>query len=157
MKTSFPSDARFRGNNRNAHLYSHAKTRKDHGWALISRRVHLHLSILYPQATPHHRDTTRHFQQSNSAAHIYEKLTNFGSFGRPSAPMLFFLNALSMNSLRASSNPTPLRFMIFCTSRLPFSSSPDRSSPSVMLFARLKFVECSPASTSSRNDVGTGE
>ena len=85
---------------------------------------------------------------------LYEKLTNFGSRGRPSGPMLFFLKRSCMYNRRASSKSTPLLFMMACTSRLPASSSPCRESPASKFVFRSKAAEDRPASMSSRKEVG---
>ena len=85
---------------------------------------------------------------------LHEKLTNFGSRGSPSGPMLFFLKRSCMYNRRASSKSTPLLFMMACTSRLPASSSPCRESPASRFVLRSKAAEDRPASMSSRKEVG---
>ena len=84
----------------------------------------------------------------------HENETNFGSRGIPSGPILFFANRCSVYILRASLKSTFLLLMIFSTSRFPRASRPERESPSVILPARSKSDECSPASTSSRKVSG---
>jgi hypothetical protein len=85
----------------------------------------------------------------------HENDTNFGSLGKPSAPMLFFLKLCSIYTLLASSKPMPRFFMILCTSRFPLTSSPALESPSMTLLLRSKSLDVKPDSTSDMKDVGT--
>jgi hypothetical protein len=86
--------------------------------------------------------------------HSHEKLTNLGSLGIPSAPILFFLKRSCMKIRLASSKSTPRRFMMRITSFLPASSSPCRESPASTFPERSNADDERPASMSSRKEVG---
>ena len=90
----------------------------------------------------------------NDTDSFHENDTNFGSLGLPSGPILFFANRCSVYILLASSKPTFLVFIIFCTSRFAAWSSPARESPAAIFVERSKSAEVKPDSMSLENDEG---
>lgn len=81
--------------------------------------------------------------------HHYEKLTNLGSLGSPSGPILFFANRPSVCILLASSKLTLRLFMIFIISLLLASSNPLLESPPETLPDRSNAEDDNPDSTSA--------
>ena len=127
----------------------------------IPHRSSLHISPRYSNACgiylcAQHSPCPQHLHRTSSPSHRpYEKLTNFGSLGLPSGPILFFANRPSVYIRLASSNPT-LRFrMIFWISFLLASSSPARESPAATLPDRSKAEDDRPASMSLEKEEGS--
>lgn len=88
---------------------------------------------------------------------LYEKLTNFGSLGNPSGPILFFANRPSVYILLASSKLTLRFFIIFCISLLLELSNPALESPAATFPDRSKAEEENPASISPEKEEGRRE
>jgi hypothetical protein len=112
------------------------------------------ISTLKAKKATQYGDYPQHQSVVGPSRPIHEKLTNLGSRGSPSGPMLFFLKRSCMYNRRASSKLTPLLFMIVCTSRFAASSSPCRESPASRFAFKSKAEDESPASISSRKEVG---
>lgn len=85
-------------------------------------------------------------------SHHYEKLTNLGSLGNPSGPILFLANRPSVCILLASSKLTLRLFMIFIISLLLASSNPLLESPPETLPAKSNAEDDNPDSISAWKD-----
>lgn len=87
----------------------------------------------------------------------YEKLTNLGSLGKPSGPILFLANRPSVCILLASSKFTLRLFIIFWISLLLLSSNPRLESPEATFPDRSKADDDKPFSISAEKEEGRRE